>query len=309
MIELVIHTSEELADEVSDYLLDLGALSVSLLDADVDTPSENPIFGEPPQHGEESTDSNIQTWNQNNLLALFEDKTECEEIVNTLNEKFSTNFSFKIQKVPDLDWVPLTQSQFPPIQLAEKLWILPSWHKDETKSADLDEATIINLDPGLAFGTGSHPTTSLCAEWIYSSNVDDKSLLDYGCGSGILAIIAYKLGASPVVGVDIDEQAVETAKFNASNNDTEIEFFVPNEFPEGQYDIVVANILSNPLKLLAPMLVARIKDGGSLVLSGILERQAEELIEVYSEFIQLSIWKAKDGWVCLSGVKNANSVY
>ncbi|WFE07009.1 50S ribosomal protein L11 methyltransferase [Taylorella equigenitalis] len=307
MIEVVIVAPEHFADEISDLLLELGALSVSLLDADVDTPAEVPVFGEPGSFSDDETDISIKTWNKNNLVALLEDGADVDGLIKKLKEKYDVDFNYKVQSVPDLDWVPLTQSQFPPIQLAEKLWIVPSWHVDNINQAH--DSVVINLDPGLAFGTGSHATTSLCAEWIYSNNVEDKSLLDYGCGSGILAIIAKKYKANPVVGVDIDEQAVETAKLNSKQNQTEIEFYEPNEFPDGQYDIVIANILSNPLKLLAPMLSARVKDGGNLVLSGILERQSEGLIDIYSEFLPMKVWKSKDGWVCLSGVKDANSMH
>ena len=210
--------------------------------------------------------------------------------------------------MPDADWVRLTQSQFGPIQVAERLWIAPSWHRDnpDVPGLDLDAADgaiHIELDPGLAFGTGSHPTTHLCLAWLEAELPAGATLLDYGCGSGILAIAARKLGAGPTQAVDIDPQAVQSTVFNAQVNGVELDAMLPDGLKDGTFQVVVANILSNPLKVLAPMLAGRVAPGGQLVLSGVLERQAEEVAAAYAPWIAMSVWRARDGWVCLHGRK------
>ena len=185
------------------------------------------------------------------------------------------------------------------MRVSDRLWIVPTWHELPNENA-----VNIRLDPGVAFGTGSHPTTHLCLGWIDENIRPTDDLLDYGCGTGILAIAAKRLGAKSVTGTDIDPQAVEAARENAVHNDAEADFRLPADMPEGQYDVVVANILSNPLKLLAPALLGRVKKGGALVLSGVLARQAEEVIEVYRQTdpaVKLSVWKEEDGWVCIAG--------
>ena len=176
---------------------------------------------------------------------------------------------------------------------------MPTWHELPNENA-----INIRLDPGVAFGTGSHPTTHLCLSWLDQNVTEQDEVLDYGCGTGILAIAAKRLGAKSIVGTDIDPQAVEAAQDNAKMNEVEGTFMLPNEMPEGTFDVVVANILSNPLKLLAPALLARVKENGALVLSGVLARQAEEVIEVYRNIdpkVQLSVWQEKEGWVCIAG--------
>jgi ribosomal protein L11 methyltransferase len=185
---------------------------------------------------------------------------------------------------------------------------VPSWHE-----APNPDALILELDPGLAFGTGSHPTTRLCMEWLEANPAPGKTVLDYGCGSGILAMVAKKVGAGEVVGVDIDPQAIESAADNAVRNHCEIEFFLPDSFAESQhatqrFDIVVANILSSPLKLMAPMLSGRVADGGSLILSGVLARQAEEVAAAYAPFIKLGVWAEQEGWVALHGRLGSDTV-
>jgi ribosomal protein L11 methyltransferase len=177
---------------------------------------------------------------------------------------------------------------------------VPSWH-----DAPEPDAVVLELDPGLAFGTGSHPTTRLCMEWLEQHVQPGERTLDYGCGSGILAIVAKKLGAGETVGVDIDPNAVEASRYNAERNQTQATFSLPDDAPEGTFDLVVANILSNPLKLMAAMLCARVRPGGRLILSGVLERQAEEVAAAYASAIPLTVWRARDGWVCLHGVKPA----
>ncbi len=206
--------------------------------------------------------------------------------------------SFTQEEVAEQNWVQLTQSQFDPIRVSDRLWIVPSWHV-----APDPEAIVLVLDPGMAFGTGSHPTTRLCLEWLERTVSTDISILDYGCGSGILAIAAAKLGAKDVLGVDIDLQAVSAAKSNAALNNVSARFEDSTREIKGQFDIVVANILSNPLKALAPAICAHVRPGGRLALSGILTEQSDDLIEAYSPYIPLSIADSRDGWVCLAGNK------
>lgn len=302
MRELVLLSDEHETEALSDNLLEIGALSVSVEDADNDTESERPLFGEP------GTEPEVQAWQRNYVVALLPDDLSPEQALAALQELSQKDYQdvAQVREVADEDWVRLTQAQFDPIQIAERIWIVPSWHREnpDVLNANQQAETIqIELDPGLAFGTGSHPTTHLCAEWLAQHSHEGEQVLDYGAGSGILAIIAKKLGAASVLGVDIDEQAVQTARYNAQVNQVEIDFMLPDDLGAGQFDVVVANILSNPLKLLAPMLSGRVKSGGHLVLSGVLERQADEVIAVYAPYITLSVWRAEEGWVCLHGQK------
>jgi len=201
--------------------------------------------------------------------------------------------------VADTDWVRATQSQFPPTRISDRLWIVPTWHEPPDPSA-----IVIRLDPGVAFGTGTHPTTRLCLRWLDAHLRQGASVLDYGCGSGILAIAAAKLGAARVVGIDIDPQALQAARANSAANAVRADYTDPDSVPAGASDVVLANILSNPLMLLAPALLARVAPGGALVLSGVLERQADEVIEAYraaDASVPLAVWAADEGWVCLAG--------
>ena len=205
--------------------------------------------------------------------------------------------------VRDTDWVRETQSQFTPTRISERLWIVPSWHQPPG-----EHAVVVRLDPGAAFGTGTHPTTRLCLAWLDESLPAGASVLDYGCGSGILAITAAKLGAGTVVGVDIDPQALQAARANSRANGVDASYTGSHRLSHSAttFDVVLANILSNPLKLLAPALVARVAPGGSLVLSGILERQAEAVLATYRSAdatLQLGVWRIDDGWVCLAGTR------
>lgn len=309
MRELVLLSVESEAEALSDWLLECGALSVSVEDADFNTASEKPLFGEP------GTEPEVQAWTRNYVIALLPDDMSVEEVLQALLSLSGQDFTSvaTVREVANEDWVRLTQSQFDPIHIAEHIWVVPSWHKDNPDVVAANQNSdniLIELDPGLAFGTGSHPTTHLCAEWLahYFASLDSRTkdqleVLDYGHGSGILAIIAKKLGAKRVLGVDIDEQAVSTGAYNAEVNHVDIDFMLPDALPRGQFDIVVANILSNPLKVLAPMLAGRVATGGHLVLSGVLERQAEEVIAAYAPYIAMSIWKTQEGWVCLHGHK------
>ena len=294
--ECVLEVSRDDAEALSEALFDLGALSVSVEDADADTPEEQPLFGEP---GHEPT---RLAWNRSRVVALLADDADPALLVAAAaNEiKLSPIPAYTVREVEEQDWVRVTQSQFEPIHIGEHIWVVPSWH-----DAPEPDAVVLELDPGLAFGTGSHPTTRLCMEWLEQHVQAGERTLDYGCGSGILAIVAKKLGAGETVGVDIDPNAVEASRYNAERNHVEATFALPDDAPEGTFDLVVANILSNPLKLMAAMLCARVRPGGRLILSGVLERQAEEVAAAYASAIPLTVWRARDGWVCLHGVKPA----
>ncbi len=242
-------------------------------------------------------------WDRSRVVALAD--VDCDHA--TLVAEAAASISLAIvpayvtRKVEEQDWVRLTQSQFAPIHIGKNIWVVPSWH-----DAPDSNGLILELDPGLAFGTGSHPTTRLCMEWLEAHAPQNLSVLDYGCGSGILAMVASKLGAAKVIGVDIDPQAIESANYNAERNQCQIEYALPEAFGTAhpaseKFDIVVANILSSPLKLMAPMLAGRVAPGGALILSGVLARQAEEVAAAYAPFIQLSVWAEHEGWVALSG--------
>jgi len=296
--EIVIEVARDNAEALSDALIEAGALSVSVEDADEGTEQEKPLFGEPGMEPKEAA------WEHSRVVALTDVDADQAGIVAEAAAAIGLAAAptFTTRKVDDEDWVRLTQSQFEPIHIGKNIWVVPSWH--EAPDAN---ALILELDPGLAFGTGSHPTTKLCMEWLEAHPAPDQSVLDYGCGSGILAMVARKLGATKVAGVDIDPQAIESARDNAGRNKVEdIEFFVPEDFAQSahanaRFDIVVANILSSPLKLMAPMLSGRVADGGALVLSGVLARQAEEVAAAYAPFIKLSVWAEHEGWVALHG--------
>jgi len=296
--EIVIEVARDNAEALSDALIEAGALSVSVEDADEGTEQEKPLFGEPGMEPKEAA------WEHSRVVALTDVDADQAAIVAEAAAAIGLAAApaFTTRNVDDEDWVRLTQSQFEPIHIGKNIWVVPSWH--EAPDAN---ALILELDPGLAFGTGSHPTTKLCMEWLEAHPAPDQSVLDYGCGSGILAMVARKLGATKVAGVDIDPQAIESARDNAARNKVEdIEFFVPEDFAQSahadaRFDIVVANILSSPLKLMAPMLSGRVADGGALVLSGVLARQAEEVAAAYAPFIKLSVWAEHEGWVALHG--------
>ena len=299
MRELVMLCPGSFAEALSEALLDAGVLSVSVEDADLDTDAEQPLYGEP------GSELNSQAWLRNYLIVLLADGTDPEQILEAALQETGPvpDLSWHVRQVPDADWVRLTQSQFGPITVGQRILIVPSWHADQMPVTPEPNRIAIQLDPGLAFGTGSHPTTHLCLEWLADCLPLQSTVLDYGCGSGILAIAASMLGASRVIGVDIDEQAVQSTRDNALVNEVTLESMLPDGLQDGQFDVVVANILSNPLKVLAPMLAARVRSGGQLVLSGVLERQAQEVAAAYATWLPLSVWQARDGWVCLAGTK------
>jgi len=298
--EVVIEIAREHAEALSDALMEAGALSVSVEDADEGTDQENPLFGEPGMVPAEAA------WDRSRVVALTDIDADQAAIVAEAAAAIGLENApaYTVRGVADEDWVRLTQSQFAPIHIGKNIWVVPSWHE-----APDPDALILELDPGLAFGTGSHPTTRLCMEWLEAHPAPGASVLDYGCGSGILAMVAKKMGAGDVAGVDIDPQAIESARDNATRNDCEIDFYLPDSFAvsdkahhaTGRFDIVVANILSSPLKLMAPMLAGRVAPGGALILSGVLARQAEEVAAAYAPFIQLGVWAEQDGWVALHG--------
>ncbi len=293
-LTLIVDTDAEHAEALSEALLELGALSVDLLDADADTPDEQAIFGEPgePPPG---------VWQHNRVSALFDDDKNVAAILRRAAENIGLKQlpEHRIETLADNDWVRLTQSQFDPIPISSRLWIVPTWHQPSDPNA-----INIVLDPGLAFGTGSHPTTRLCLRWLDANLQGGESVLDYGCGSGILAIAALKLGAARAVGVDVDSQAVIASRDNAIANQVEnVQFYLPNDAPKASYDLVVANILTNPLRMLAPLLANATRQGGQIVLSGILEEQAQDVMNIYQQWFDLNAPIFEDGWSCLSGTK------
>lgn len=292
-LTLSVTASADYAEALSEALLAHGALSVDMLDADADTPDEQAIFGEP---GEPTS----SVWQHNLVNALFESDADVAGILQACCTELGLAAlpPHKIETLEENDWVRLTQSQFDPIRISDRLWIVPTWHEPTNP-----KAINIALDPGLAFGTGSHPTTRLCLRWLDGNIKGSESVLDYGCGSGILAIAAMKLGAGSAVGVDVDAQAVVASRDNASANRVLADFYLPDGITLAQYDVVVANILTNPLRALAPLLAGAAKPGGRIVLSGILAEQAEEVMRIYAQWFDLAPAVLEDGWCCLSGVK------
>ena len=284
----------EIAEDFSDELMEIGALSTAIEDAYAGTDKEQPIFDEP-------NEPSATLWEQSLVIAMFDNDTNVEQALASLPGQFQLDASqYTISQVADQDWVKLTQSQFDPIHVSERLWITPTWH-----DAPTDGSINIELDPGLAFGTGSHPTTFLCLRWLDANMPQGATVLDYGCGSGILAITAAKLGASEVVAVDIDKQAIRASHDNATQNGVDIAVYLPDAQPDGQFDVVVANILANPLRILGQMLAGRVKTGGQIVLSGILAEQVEEISALYQQWFDVQAATIQDGWACLFGTKRA----
>jgi ribosomal protein L11 methyltransferase len=284
----------------SDALLEAGALSVDAQDADADSIDEVPLYGEPgltpPAPG----------WERTRLTALMVADCDPLAVLNDVADAITSPppGSVNIRWVAEQDWVRLTQAQFEPIPIGERLLITPSWHAEAAQAPINRGRLCIELDPGLAFGTGSHPTTRLCLEWLEHHIHGGESVIDYGCGSGILAIAAARLGAQSVIAIDIDAQALISTQSNAQANpptDQVIEIRSTEDPRPEAVDVVVANILSMPLKLLAPVLIDLVQVGGTLVLSGVLERQADEVASAYAPRIPLAVVAERDGWVCLAG--------
>jgi ribosomal protein L11 methyltransferase len=273
-------------------LLDAGALSVDLADRDAETLSESPLYGEP--------GSDVAAaWPATRLTALFGAQEALDRALVDVVAAMGPLPPHVVLDVPEQDWVRATQAQFGPIRIDERLWIIPSW----SAVVDSDAVNLV-LDPGLAFGTGSHPTTRLCLAWLSATLPAGATVLDYGCGSGILAIAAARLGAGHVVGTDIDPQAIVASRDNAARNGVAAQFFGADALPsERVFDVVVANILANPLIVLAPALAHRVVPGGRILLSGILVAQAAEVQEAYGPWFRIAPWKEEDGWVALEGTR------
>lgn len=288
---LSFRLSREHADAFGDALLDQGAISVNVDDALEGTCDEKPIFGEP------GADTGL--WDDCRLTALFTPAINVpivfQGIVNGLGVAPP---AFELILLEDEDWVQRNREQFQPIKISERVWIVPTWHQ-----APRADALNIALDPGAAFGTGSHPTTRLCLQWLEDNlhRHARPTVLDYGTGSGILAIAAMKLGAARAYGVDIDSAAVEVARHNAAQNDVLVHFADGESAINVIADILVANILANPLRVLAPLLAAHTKPGGELVLAGILDSQAEEMVGIYREWFDLRVWRSEENWSCIAG--------
>lgn len=277
-------------EDLSEALEALDALSVSVEDADAQTEHEQALFGEPgmppPKEG----------WQRSRVVALFAKENEAKQAVVLLaaQDFFDACQLLSIAAVPDQDWVRLTQSQFAPVEITPAFWIVPTWHEPPSQARE-----IIRLDPGLAFGTGTHPTTRMCLRWIATHAVAGQRVLDYGCGSGILAIGAAKFGAISIDAVDIDDAAVVSTQLNAQANVVSLNAGLP-DLASGSYQTVLANILATPLKVLAPLLCQHVEAGGHLVLAGILDRQEDELIQAYSPFVSLSVADREDGWILMT---------
>lgn len=281
------------AEALSDALLAAGAVSVCVEDADAGTEAEVPRYAEPSWEAPPA-------WRRNRLSVLLAQATDARPIVERAARAagLAAPPEFSVSDVPDDDWVRRSQSQFAPLAIGQRLWVVPSWHEPPVSNS-----AIVRLDPGMAFGTGSHPTTRLVLEFLARALRGGERVLDYGCGSGILAIAAAKLGASRVDAVDLDPQALQATAENARANDVVADAWLPEALPPGEYDVVVANILSNPLILLAPLISARVRAGGRLALSGILENQASEVIGAYGPVVALSASGREGGWVLLEGAR------
>ena len=290
MFELSLMCPEDRIEEVSDALDALDALSISVEDADAQTDAEQALFGEPgmppPKDG----------WQRSRVVALFSTEAgarEAQELL-VVQDFFAGCKVLGVAQVPDQDWVRLTQSQFAPVEITPDFWIVPTWHELPAQAV-----RSIRLDPGLAFGTGTHPTTRMCLRWISRQQAPLGRVLDYGCGSGILAIGAAKFGATDIDAVDIDPAAVESTAQNAEANAVTLRAGLPDK-AQGAYQTVLANILATPLRVLAPLLCAHVAPGGSLVLAGILERQRDELKEAYAPWLQLEVADTEDGWILMT---------
>ena len=295
MFELRLLSPEDRVEAISDALDALEALSVSVEDADAQTAAEQALFGEPgmppPKDG----------WQSSRILALFADEAAAREaaVLLAAQDFFEGCKVLGVVEVADQDWVRLTQSQFTPVEITPEFWIVPTWHEPPAQARQT-----IRLDPGLAFGTGTHPTTRMCLRWIARTAGPQPlgRVLDYGCGSGILAIGAAKFGANTIDAVDIDPAAVESTMLNAQANHVDLQAGLPDQ-AQGSYQTVLANILATPLKVLAPLLCGHVAAGGSLVLAGILERQAQELQEAYAPWVALSVADSEDGWILMTARK------
>ena len=300
LIALCFILASEHADAFGDALLEAGAHSVSMEDALEGSPGEKPIFGEP--------GADRQCWRECKITALFSPASDVETAVRHAASALEIDVpAFSISQVEDIDWVRASREQFQPIRISERLHVVPTWHAG-THSAPHENAIHLILDPGAAFGTGSHPTTKLCMLWLEKALSANQqcTVLDYGCGSGILAIAAMKLGAVKAVGVDIDAQALDTARYNAGLNSVSAEFHSSYYHFDMLADITVANILANPLIVMAPLLAVRTRVGGRIALSGILAFQAEEVLQGYRPWFDIALDSRDEDWVCLAGIRRSD---
>ena len=289
---LIVQSNKEDVDSISDFLIALGAISTSIENTNLNQNNEELIFDEPHNQSQ-------QFWENNTVQALFDKSIDIKLIKAALTTKFNVlNFSIKTSDVKDQNWVKLTQSQFSPINIQDQLWIIPSWHKIQD-----NKAINLILDPGLAFGTGTHATTHLCLIWLLANVNKNVTVLDYGCGSGILSIAAKKIGAQRVFGVDIDDQAIKSSRENAEINNVEIILNNTENRIDYKTDLVVANILSSALSVIAPILAEYCNNKGKIALSGILESQEEDIKKIYSKWFDFNPPIIKDGWVLISGTK------
>ena len=289
-IQIKINSTGENAEPLSDALIDVGAVSVTFQDTH-DNPVYEPLPGE------------TRLWGDTDVIGLFDAETEMDDVVAELSQHplLGSNFHHKIEQIEDKDWEREWMDNFHPMRFGERLWICPSWR-------DVPDPTAVNvmLDPGLAFGTGTHPTTSLCLTWLDGLDLQGKTVIDFGCGSGILAIAALKLGAAQAIGIDIDPQAIQASRDNAERNGVSdrLSLYLPHQQPENlQADVVVANILAGPLRELAPLISVLPKAGGNLGLSGVLASQAEGVCEAYVERFTLDPVAEKEEWCRITGVR------
>ncbi len=287
-IQIKINATAKTANKVSNMLMGLGAQAVTYMDAQ-DTPVYEPLPGE------------TKLWGDTRCIGLFDAEVDPAPIVAFFQQHFGEDVPYQVELLEDKDWVREWMEHFQPMQFGERLWICPSWR-------DVPDPTAVNvlLDPGLAFGTGTHPTTALCLQWLDSLDLKGKTLVDFGCGSGILAIAALKLGAERVIGIDIDPQAIEASRDNAQRNGVseQLELYLPEDQPKNfQADIVVANILAGPLRELSGLISGLVKPHGLMAISGILESQAPELLEVYSQWFAMNPATEREEWCRLDGIK------
>ncbi len=295
LFELALVCREADVEIVSDALMEIDALAVSVEDADADTDAEHALFGEP------GMPAPAAGWERSVVKALFPSEPQATEAATLiLAQDWAADVHVQaIQAVPEQDWVRLTQSQFAPVEITPEFWIVPSWHE-----APPQAQRVMRLDPGLAFGTGTHPTTRMCLRWIATRHQAWPRVLDYGCGSGILAIGAALHGAKSIDAVDIDPAAIISSRDNAAANGVTLNTGMP-ELARGEYPLVIANILAMPLKLLAPLLCAHVAAGGNLILAGILSRQTDELKAAYAPWLALEVSDEEDGWILMTAKRTA----
>jgi ribosomal protein L11 methyltransferase len=300
-LAITLEVEQSGADALTEALLEAGADSVALEDADAGTPGERALFAEPGGGVADGGGRGWEAppgWRRARIVALAAPQADAGALVAQAARRAGLAAAprFVIERIADEDWVRRTQSQFEPLQVAPRLWIVPSWHAPPDPSA-----IVVRLDPGLAFGTGHHATTRLALAWLARTLRSGESLLDYGCGSGILAIAAAKLGARRVAATDVDPQALEAAAANARDNGVELSVAPSQELPAGDYDLVVANILAQPLIELEPALAARVRRGGRIALSGVLAAQATEVRAAYAADFELGRGAQEEGWVLIEG--------